>query len=160
MGLRLLELPWGFQTLIHGAGSVCSLFSSKKCSFTLNCAEKIGRYTMSRLLSKHRFIFLVICFIFGESFNLPTPAVSSRSYLLHLNMATFNEVNSHSSTGTKIVVGFTTDAWNVGMRKYKDFLAVHKMAWKVQKHDVRCVEVRNWSRSFSKKLIHRQTLMI
>ena len=52
-----------------------------------------------------------------------------------------DDVNSSKAVRENIIVGFTTDAWNVGMRKYKDFLAVYKMVWKVQNHDVQCVEV-------------------
>ena len=46
-----------------------------------------------------------------------------------------------SDNAAKTLVGFTTDGWNVGMRKYKDFLAVHKMVNRVQKQDVQCIEV-------------------
>ena len=54
---------------------------------------------------------------------------------------TLEEANSSSSSAAKTLVGFTTDGWNVGMRKYKDFLAVHKMVSRVQKQDVQCIEV-------------------
>ena len=90
---------------------------------------------------EHCSIFFGLCLVFVGSLKQASPATNGRSSSPRINKATFNDVNSLSSTGTKIVVGFTTDAWNVGMRKYKDFLAVHKMAWKMQKHDVQCVEV-------------------
>jgi hypothetical protein len=64
--------------------------------------------------------------------------------LFKAKMATFDEINSPKVSNSKILVGFTTDAWNVGMRKYKEFLAVHKMTWKVANHDVQCVEVRRF----------------
>ena len=44
----------------------------------------------------------------------------------------------------KCLVGFTTDAWNIGQRKYKDFLAVHKMTKKISKSNIACVEVPMW----------------
>jgi hypothetical protein len=51
------------------------------------------------------------------------------------------EVNFSSNNAAKTLVAFTTDGWNVGMRKYKDFLAVHKMVSRVQNQDVQCIEV-------------------
>ena len=78
---------------------------------------------------------------FVESLMHYSPVSTGRSSRMQIDMATFNDMNSFASSSKKIVVGFTTDAWNVGTRKYKDFLAVHKMTWKMQKHDLHCVEV-------------------
>jgi hypothetical protein len=44
----------------------------------------------------------------------------------------------------KCLVGFSTDSWNIGQRKYKDFLAVHKMYKQIQKANIACVEVPMW----------------
>lgn len=55
-----------------------------------------------------------------------------------------------SSSEKKCLVGLTTDAWNVGQKKYKDFLAVHKMYKKVQKANIACVEIPMWEISQGK----------
>jgi hypothetical protein len=52
-----------------------------------------------------------------------------------------DELNIFKAAEKKCLVGFTTDAWNIGQRKYKDFLAVHKMVKKIQKLNVACVDV-------------------
>jgi len=44
----------------------------------------------------------------------------------------------------KCLVGFSTDSWNIGQRKYKDFLAVHKMYKRVQKANIACIEIPMW----------------
>jgi len=48
----------------------------------------------------------------------------------------------------KCLVGFSTDSWNIGQRKYKDFLAVHKMYKRVQKVD-KCSLLFRFSSRFS-----------
>jgi hypothetical protein len=55
-----------------------------------------------------------------------------------------DELNLFKAADKKVLVGFTTDAWNIGQRKYKDFLAVHKMTKKIQKQNIACVEVPMW----------------
>ena len=55
-----------------------------------------------------------------------------------------DELNLFKAADKKVLVGFTTDAWNIGQRKYKDFLAVHKMTKKIQKQNSACVEVPMW----------------
>lgn len=88
------------------------------------------------------FLFLVLNNFSHVAFSYLQLLPKSPSSSFRINMATFDEVNSPKVANSKILVGFTTDAWNVGMRKYKEFLAVHKMTWKVANHDVQCVEVR------------------
>ena len=39
------------------------------------------------------------------------------------------------------------DAWNIGQRKYKEYLAVHKMAKMIQKNNIACVELPLWELS-------------
>lgn len=43
-----------------------------------------------------------------------------------------------------IVIAFSKDAWNIGQKKYKDFLAVHKMVKRMQKSNVACIDVSMW----------------
>lgn len=52
-----------------------------------------------------------------------------------------DELGGFRQVEKRVLVGFSTDAWNIGQRKYKDFLAVHKMAKKIQKMNIACVEV-------------------
>jgi len=44
----------------------------------------------------------------------------------------------------KCLVGFSTDSWNLGTSKYKDFLAVHKMYKRIQKANIACIEIPMW----------------
>ena len=55
---------------------------------------------------------------------------------LHTNLRAsyLDELSLFKGAGSKkCLVGFSTDAWNIGQRKYKDFLAVHKMYKRIQK---------------------------
>ena len=73
-------------------------------------------------------------FRLGSSYTVPSKSFSlKQSYL--------DELNVFKTAEKRVLVGFTTDAWNIGQRKYKDFLAVHKMAKKIQKQNIACVEV-------------------
>ena len=67
----------------------------------------------------------------------PKKLSSSRlySYLDDLNIF---------KTEKKVLIGLTTDVWNIGEKKYKDFLAVHKMAKKLQKSPYAAIEVPMW----------------
>lgn len=97
---------------------------------------------MSHMSQRYLLLIFVCCCVYVQSFALK-PVVNNERFLdSKMCMATFDEVNSAPSTNKQIVVGFTTDAWNIGMRKYKDFLAVNKMEWKIQKLNIQCVEVR------------------
>ena len=49
-----------------------------------------------------------------------------------------------SGSEKKCLVGFTTDAWNIGQRKYKEFLAVHKMVKKISKSNVAVIDIPMW----------------
>ena len=94
---------------------------------------------MNLVLEKFVIILLFIFTPHIEAFVVLT--ATARCSNLDSNRVTSEEVNFSSTTGPKPSVGFTTDGWNVGMRKYKDFLAVHKMVSRVQKQDVQCIEV-------------------
>ena len=61
-----------------------------------------------------------------------------------LQQSYLEELGQMKASEKRVLVGFTTDAWNIGQRKYKDFLAVHKMAKKIQKQNIACVEVPMW----------------
>lgn len=65
----------------------------------------------------------------------PTASKLRSSYLDELNVF---------KPEKKILIGLTTDAWQVGQKKYKDFLAVYKMAKLLQKNNMACVEVPMW----------------
>ena len=106
--------------------------------------KQIETYHMSHISRRHLLLILVCCCVYAQSFTLKSISCSKRFSDSKIWMATFDEVNSASSMNKQIVVGFTTDAWNIGMRKYKDFLAVNKMEWKIQKLNIQCVEVRSW----------------
>ena len=88
---------------------------------------------------KRLFFFVVV--IVSESCSHALRASFFRLMRGQMKQAALNNMHSSEAVRENIIVGFTTDAWNVGMRKYKDFLAVYKMIWKVQNHDVQCVEV-------------------
>lgn len=95
--------------------------------------------TKSAFVTKRLFFFVII--VVSESCSQAFRASFCRQIPDQMKQATMDDVNSSKAVRENIIVGFTTDAWNVGMRKYKDFLAVYKMIWKVQNHDVQCVEV-------------------
>ena len=95
--------------------------------------------TKSAFVTKRLFFFVII--VVSESCSQALRASFCRQVPDQMKQATMDDVNSSKAVRENIIVGFTTDAWNVGMRKYKDFLAVYKMVWKVQNHDVQCVEV-------------------
>ncbi len=69
----------------------------------------------------------------------PALRVSRALYSSYLD-----ELSVFKNNDKKCLVGFTTDAWNIGQRKYKDFLAVHKMTKKISKSNIACVEVPMW----------------
>ena len=94
---------------------------------------------MNRVLEVLVTLWLLSLTLHAEAFVVPSAAVKC----LNLDSSRFSseEVIFSSNNAAKTLVGFTTDGWNVGMRKYKDFLAVHKMVSRVQKQDVQCIEV-------------------
>lgn len=98
---------------------------------------------MKPVFVRKRFFFFVIIAV-SESYSHAFRASIHRSTPTEIQQAPIDDVISSKPARENIIVGFTTDAWNVGMRKYKDFLAVYKMIWKVQNHDVQCVEVREY----------------
>ena len=96
-------------------------------------------HTKSVFVRKSLFFYVII--VVSASCSQAFRASFCRLIPDQMKQATIDDVNSSKADKENIIVGFTTDAWNVGMRKYKDFLAVYKMIWKVQNHDVQCVEV-------------------
>jgi len=68
----------------------------------------------------------------------------ARSSLTSLRMSTYFDDLSLNKSEKKCLVGFTTDAWNIGQKKYKDFLAVYKMYKRVQKANIAAVEIPMW----------------
>lgn len=108
---------------------------------------------MSHISRIYLLLILGGCAACIESFTIESAAFNGRLSELKISMAVSNQESSPLSTSKKVVVGFTTDAWNVGMRKYKDFLAVNKMAWKIQKLDIHCVEVRISSNGYDRSTL-------
>jgi len=72
---------------------------------------------------------------FKRPVGTPT-SLSASSYL--------DELSMFRNTDKKCLLGLATDSWNIGTRKYKDFLAVHNMVKRVQKSGIACVEVPMW----------------
>ena len=89
---------------------------------------------------------LVLCAIcvHGFTWTLQTKGARVRQHSLSIQQSYLDELNLFKAADKKVLVGFTTDAWNIGQRKYKDFLAVHKMTKKIQKQNIACVEVPMW----------------
>lgn len=85
----------------------------------------------------------VIC-VNGFSLRSNSKSTSNRQSTITLQQSYLDELNLFKAADKKVLVGFTTDAWNIGQRKYKDFLAVHKMTKKIQKQNIACVEVPMW----------------
>ncbi|KAJ1391932.1 hypothetical protein B484DRAFT_283890, partial [Ochromonadaceae sp. CCMP2298] len=92
----------------------------------------VGRASLNGHSSGSPMLYL-LCLLLGAisvpAFkNLARPASSSRrfssSYLDELNVF---------KTEKKILVGITTDAWNVGQKKYREFLAVSVMLKRLQR---------------------------
>lgn len=90
------------------------------------------------------FILSAICNLRGFSFTSHVKSAHNRQKSLSLQQSYLDELNLFKAADKKVLVGFTTDAWNIGKRKYKDFLAVHKMTKKIQKQNIACVEVPMW----------------
>lgn len=67
-------------------------------------------------------------------------SISNRLYSSYLEDLTSGVFKSEK----KILVGFTTDAWNIGQKKYKEFLAVHKMVKRIQKSNIACIDIPMW----------------
>ena len=102
-------------------------------------------------------------------FALLGAASALRSTRLYMSKSYMDELGGFRQAEKRVLVGFSTDAWNIGksqsiqysavfcyltqlltqhtlffrigQRKYKDFLAVYKMAKKIQKMNIACVEV-------------------
>lgn len=68
----------------------------------------------------------------------------SSSSLLPAASSYLDELSLFRSADKKTLVGFTVDAWNIGQRKYKNFLAVHRMIKQVTKSSTACVEIPMW----------------
>lgn len=58
--------------------------------------------------------------------------------------AYLDDLNIFKASEKKCLVGFTTDSWNIGQRKYKEFLAVYNMYKRVQKLGLACIEIPMW----------------
>ena len=74
----------------------------------------------------------------GVSSSLSTPR------LIRMSSSYLDELSVFKNSAKKCLVGFTTDQWNIGQRKYKTFLAVHKMTKRIAKSNIACVEVPMW----------------
>lgn len=44
----------------------------------------------------------------------------------------------------KCLVGLSTDQWNIGQGKYKELLAAHKLAKRIQQNNIACIELPLW----------------
>lgn len=53
----------------------------------------------------------------------------------------FEELNVFKNSEKKVLVGFTTDSWNVGTQKYKSFLAVNKMVKKIAQTKISAIDI-------------------
>jgi uroporphyrinogen-III synthase len=53
----------------------------------------------------------------------------------------FDELNLFKAAEKKVLVGFTTDSWNVGTQKYKAFLAVNKMIKMIAKTKISAIDI-------------------
>ena len=95
----------------------------------------INRYT----------IFLVICYIIlSTSFKLYRNSRLFNSELIQLKESYFDDVSLLKSADKKSIIGFTTDFWNVGQKKYKNFLPINHMIKRIQKLNYPCVEIPLW----------------
>lgn len=63
---------------------------------------------------------------------------------IRMSSSYLDELSVFRSTDKKCLLGLSTDHWNIGTRKYKEFLAVHGMAKKLQKSGVAVVDVPLW----------------
>eukprot|EP01041_Mallomonas_annulata_P005020 gene5020-10044_t len=87
-------------------------------------------------------VFCLSVLPFGKSFRIAKnlvkrqQVVSKASYL--------DDLNIFKASEKKCLVGFTTDSWNIGQRKYKEFLAVYNMYKRVQKVGLACIEIPMW----------------
>lgn len=95
------------------------------------------------MLPKLLILIAVIC-ANGFSLRIHSKSTGGRQHSLSVRQSYLDELNLFKAADKKVLVGFTTDAWNIGQRKYKDFLAVHKMTKKIQKQNIACVEVPMW----------------
>jgi len=62
----------------------------------------------------------------------------------YLTCSYFDDISIFKSPDKKSLIGFSTDTWNVGQKKYRDFLAVNKMTKHIQKRNLPCVEIPLW----------------
>jgi len=78
-----------------------------------------------------KLIVLVVFLFFKGSFPFTSSSYSrSKAHLSNraLKASYLDDLNLFKSSDKKCLVGFTTDAWNVGQRKYKDYLAVYHVS--------------------------------
>lgn len=68
---------------------------------------------------------LVVCFVEGLMLQKPSTFAYSG---LYMSSNYFEEVLAGKGVEKRCLVGFTTDSWNIGQKKYKDFLAVYKVS--------------------------------
>ena len=80
--------------------------------------------------------------MFHESVEKPTRTLFSNCLnTLRMGKSYLDDLNVFKPAEKRVLVGFSTDSWAIGQRKYKELLAVHKMATKIQKMKIACVEV-------------------
>ena len=61
-----------------------------------------------------------------------------------LKCSYFDDISIFKPAEKRSLIGFSTDTWSVGQKKYKDFLAVNKMAKHIQKRNLPCVDIPLW----------------
>lgn len=89
-------------------------------------------------------VLIVVCSLaIANSYRL---APSSLPFRDQMTMKSTNYLEDLSlfKSEKKVLVGFTTDAWNIGQKKYKEFLAVNKMVKRINKSNLACIEVPMW----------------
>lgn len=109
---------------------------------------------MEKLFQKYRLpVFLTIVYsiiyLIIEAVGFKTIHHSSRIFDSHekgkpLRLSYFDDISIFKSSDKKVLIGFTTDIWNVGQKKYKNFLSVSKMVRQIQKQKLPCVEIPLW----------------
>ena len=104
-------------------------------------------------------LFVLILWSFTNVSNcFPTLRMSEKSLAISMS-SYFEDLAQLGKSEKKCLVGLTTDSWNIGQKKYKDFLAVYKMYKKVQKANVACVEIPMWEISQGSIAINPPSLL-
>ena len=94
-----------------------------------------------RIFFIHILFVLILCIPADAFFSLCANKRNTKSFL---TCSYFDDISIFKSTEKKSLIGFTTDSWNVGQKKYRDFLAVSKMQKHINKRQMPCVEIPLW----------------